>query len=71
MALDDFIADSQEPQYHENTSLDKAKLHEESLCPGCGEEGKHLRGSEWKCTTEADKCEIITWRNANYAPDNA
>lgn len=71
MALEDFASDSDEPEYHENSKLNKKKLHEEEYCPNCGKEGEHVRGSQWRCTTPSSECETITYRHPNYERNNA
>lgn len=50
---------------------DKEKFQKPELCPNCGSEGEHLRDTQWKCTTDRDECEVISWLNTNYEIDNA
>lgn len=71
MALEDFVTESDEPDYHDNPKLNKEKLHEPHLCPNCGNEGEHIRGNEWRCTTDKKECETITYRHVSYKRDNA
>lgn len=35
------------------------------FCPNCGKEGKESEiEGQYKCTTDANKCEVITWMEA-------
>lgn len=52
-------------------TAEEDKFEQEGICPGCEEEGKHLRGNEWKCTTDMSECDILTWIHTDYEIDNA
>lgn len=62
MALSDFKTEDKSNSYHDNRKLDKKKLHKDNICSSCGKEARNVRGSEWKCTTPRDECEVITYR---------
>lgn len=47
----------------------KDRLHKEHLCPSCGEEAEHIRNNEWRCTTDRDKCEVITYFHVDFETD--
>lgn len=64
MGLENFVT---EPQ----RARDKEKFQRSELCPDCGEEGEHLRGNEYRCTTDREKCSTVTWISNDYEIDYA
>lgn len=48
---------------------DKEKFRKPELCPDCGEEGQHVRGTEYRCTTDRDECEVLTWLHSDFELD--
>jgi len=59
MGLEQFTNDS-------DNEGDAEQVDSNSICPACDKQGEHVRGKEWKCTTDSDECEVITWRNNEY-----
>lgn len=50
---------------------EKEKFQKPELCPKCGKDGEHLRNNEYRCTTDRDECETLTWFHADFELDNA
>lgn len=66
MSLDDFVQDDDEPERDVSNILQgNDELFKDELCPRCGQEGKHLRGNEWRCTTPTSECKTLTWFTNN------
>lgn len=61
----------QQKTYHQNSKLDKDRLFNNEVCPRCGEESKHLRGNEYRCTTDSSNCEVIYYFANNFSDNNA
>lgn len=64
MALEDFKSEPKRVG-------DKDKFQKPELCPCCGKEGEHVRGNEYKCTTDRDQCETISWFHTDFDIDHA
>lgn len=45
----------------------KEKLHKDHLCPDCGEEAKHIRGNEWRCTDK--DCDALGYFTTDFEVD--
>lgn len=50
---------------------EKDKHRKAKLCPNCGKEGEHLRGNEWRCTTEYTECDTLWWIHTDYMIEDA
>lgn len=74
MGLEDFIEDANEEDeevYHHNPILDKEKLHNPELCSSCGKPAEHIRGSEYRCTTDSDECSVVYYITTDFEIDYA
>jgi len=61
----------QEEHYHDNSNLDKGELFNDEVCPRCGEEAEHLRGSEYRCNTDSSECSVVYYFANNFSDNNA
>jgi len=59
MGLESFNSEPESDSESEDT-------REEGECPHCKQEGEHLSGAEYRCTTEIDECEVLTWREVDF-----
>jgi len=74
MGLESFTTSddsNKKKDYHDNDNLDKAKLFNDEVCPRCGKEAEHLRGSEYRCNTDSSKCGVVYYFANNFSDNNA
>lgn len=45
----------------DNLLSDDTNKTKDYACPECGNVGEHRGGIEYKCTTDREKCKVITY----------
>lgn len=76
MALEDFISkDDKQSKDDSESETGKGKLKDnprplsDNQCPRCNNEGERIKGVEYRCVTDNEECEVLTWLVTEFETD--